>query len=609
MIPKQRWNRLLDPRGSSAGQGWTRLCLARGLAWASLFFMASIAAANGDWVRFEGVKDDALLGELRAASSLARMADADGFTDEWLLRKADNDCAALLDTLHAGGFHDAVIRPEVGRDKDRRFVRFAVETGVPYSFDSPDLKFLAPVPAAVADAARAKLPVKAGAPARAQDVVEGERRILSQLRDAGYPFAQIADRKVVVDHAAHTVQVEYSVGPGDACHFGPVTCEGLESVAESVVLAELPWKQGDAYTQKLVEKGKKRLLKTNLFSMVSVEPEPSATVGEARIHVHVTERKPRSIALGIQYRTEEGPGGHAMWEHRNLRGIGHRLELVGDVSAIQQGLSAKYEMPRFLRPDQTLSLGLKAANDTPDAYDSRAVDATAWLDRKYGDAFSVGAGLSIRYSHVKQKQSLQDYLLGSVPFQALWDTRNDPLNPSSGVRLLLREEPYADLAGTGSAFLKSDWTVTGMHALGDEDWVLAGRLRLGTIAGESLRGVPADIRFYAGGGGSVRGFGYQKAGALDAERDPIGGRSLAEWTLEMRKKITEHIGLAAFVDGGAAFSSEVPDFSQPVFWGGGIGVRYFTPVGPIRFDIAAPLNPRSHVDAAVQFYVSVGQAF
>ncbi len=567
-------------------------------------------AASTEWVRIEGVEDGALLVELRAASGLARMSDTSTFTDDWLRRKAEKDAVELLKVLHAAGFHDATIASDVCQREGHRTILFSVQAGPLYTFDGPELLFRGSVvPAVVADI-KQHLSVKPGTAARAQDVVEAEKGILSRLRDAGYPFAQFADRKVIVDRDARTVHVVYDVDARAVCHFGPVVVEGLEHVAESVVLAELRWKEGDEYKQKLVGKARNRLLKTNLFSMVDIEAQASATEGEACMHVRVVERKPRSIALGVQYRTEEGPGLHAMWEHRNLRGIGQRLELVGDLSAIDQAFSAKYIMPRFMNPDQTLSLGLKAANDTPNAYDSRAVDTTLWLERRFGEDFTAGTGLSMRYSRVKQQNVFDDFLLGSMPVQAVLDTRNDRLNPSSGIRASFREEPFLDLAGSGALFLKSDWTVMGMHSLADDgDWVLAARLRLGTLSGDELLHIPADIRFYAGGGGSIRGFGYQKAGSLDKDGNPIGGRSLAEWTIEMRKKVTERIGLAALIDGGGAFSSQFADFSQPIFWGGGVGLRYFTPIGPIRFDIAAPLNPRSHVDAVLQFYVSVGQAF
>ena len=593
----------LSPKDAWLSAMGTMVCL-------QLFLTCYALAANSEWVHLDGIADPALAAELRAASGLARMTDTSTFTDAWLRRKAEADAADLLDILHSAGFHEATIAPDVRQDSGRRFILFSIQTGPLYTFDAPGVIFRSSVIPAIADGIRGQLSVKAGKPAHAQDVIDDEKRMLSRLREVGHPFAKIDDRKVIVDRDARSVHVQYDVAPGDVCRFGPVTVEGLEHVSEGVVLAELPWKQGDEYAQKVLEKARKRLLKTNLFSMVDLDPHPSSAPGEACIHVHVVERKPRSVALGVQYRTEEGPGMHAMWEHRNLRGIGQRLELQGDVSSIEQGFSAKYVMPRFRNPNQTLSLGFKAANDTPTAYDSRAVDTTVLLERKYGDTFTAGAGVSVRYSHVRQQHSLNDFLLGSLPLQTVLDTRNDLLNPSSGIRLALREEPYLDLAGSNALFLKSDWSVTGMHSLADgDDWVLAGRLRLGIIAGDNLQRVPADIRFYAGGGGSIRGFGYQKAGALDKTNDPIGGRSLAEWTLEMRKKITERIGMAVFVDGGAAYSCAFPDFSRPVFWGGGVGLRYFTPIGPIRFDIATPLNPRSHVDSRLQFYVSVGQAF
>jgi translocation and assembly module TamA len=567
-------------------------------------------AAHEGWVRVEGVSDTALVTQLVGASGLARMTDTSTFTDVWLLRKAEKETKELLEVLHAAGFHDASIVPDVRRENGLRFILFSVQTGSPYTFDTPQVTFTAAVTPATVEVLLAKLSVKAGDKARFQEIVNAEKGILALLRDSGHPFAQIADRDVLIDRSAQSVHVVYEVAPGSASVFGPVTVQGLEQVSESVVIAELPWKQGEPFKQKTLEKARRRLLKTNLFSMVDLEPQPSDTPGQAGIHIGVVERKPRSVALGLEYRTEEGPGVHAAWEHRNLRGIGHRLELKGDLSAIQQGFSAKYEMPRYRIPDQKLSLEFKAANDMPTAYDSRAVDTTLWLERQYGESFTAGAGLSVRYSRVRQQDSFEDFLLGSLPLQAVLDTRNDRLNPSSGIRTILRTEPYIGLAGSNALFLKSDWMLSGMHALsGGDDWVLAARLRLGSIAGENLQHVPADIRFYAGGGGSIRGFGYQMAGDLDCENDPVGGRSLAEWTVEIRKKITNRIGLAAFVDGGGAFSTSFPDLSQDIFWGGGMGLRYFTPIGPIRFDIAAPLNPRNHVDASLQFYVSVGQAF
>ena len=573
------------------------------------FYSACACAADGGAVRVEGLANPGLSAELLSVSSLSRITDMSTFSDEWLRRKADADVKNLLDVLRAAGFHSGSITAEIRRDQDRRIVVFVVRCGPQFLFDAPEIVFVPPLAALPDTPVDSGIPVKAGAPARSQDILDAEKHLLSRLHEAGYPFAAVQSRKVLVDPDKGSVHVRYEINPGGPARFGPVRVEGLNQVKERVVLAELRWKEGDPYAQKAVDKTRNRLLKTNLFSMVEIEAEPGAASGSAAMRIAVVERKPRSVALGVQYRTDEGPGMHALWEHRNLRGLGRRLELQGDLSAIDQALSVRYEMPRFLNPDQTLSLGLKAANDSPDAYDSRAVDTTVWLERRFGETLTAGGGLGLRYSHVRQQRDYDDFLLGSLPLQAVYDGRNDRLNPTSGVRTMLRAEPWIDLNGSNGVFLKNDWSVSATKALYEDDWVLAARLRVGMISGEGLQDIPADIRFYAGGGGSIRGFGYQMAGKLDCDDNPIGGRSLAEWTLEMRKRITDRIGLAAFIDGGGAFSSSLPDFSESLFWGGGFGLRYFTPVGPIRFDVAAPLNPRGGIDSAVQFYVSVGQAF
>jgi translocation and assembly module TamA len=576
-----------------------------------LLLRCAVCSAGGEWVRIEGVNDDALLAELRSATGLSRMNDTNTFTDAWLLQKAKKDADALLEVLRAAGLHEATVMADVQQDAAGRFVLFSVQAGAVFAFDRPELIFIRALAPSLSAVIQDTLSVKPGNPAHSADIIDSEKRMLSRLRDSGYPFPKITDRKVIIDRNERAVHVKYSVDPGDACRFGPITVEGLEHVSESVILAELPWKTGDEYTQILMETARRRILKTGLFSMVDIDTMPSTTQSaQASVHIRVVERKPRSVSLGLEYRTEEGPGLHTMWEHRNLRGIGHRLALQGDLSPVLQGFSAKYEIPRFKNPDQTLALTFKAVNDTPTAYDSHAVDTALWLERQYGEPLTVGAGLSVRYSRVKQQDSYDDFLLGSLPLQAVLDKRNNHLNPTAGFRTALRGEPYIDLTGSSNCFLKSDWSLTGMQSLaGSDDWVLAARLKLGIISGEDLAHIPADIRFYAGGGGSIRGFGYQRAGELDKDDAPTGGRSLAEWTIEMRKTITERIGMAAFVDGGRAFSGQYPDFSEPIFWGSGIGLRYYTPVGPIRFDVAAPINPRAHVDAAIQFYVSVGQAF
>ena len=203
----------------------------------------------------------------------------------------------------------------------------------------------------------------------------------------------------------------------------------------------------------------------------------------------------------------------------------------------------------------------------------------------------------------------KEFGLVSLPARLDWDTSDDRLDPSRGGRLKVQNEPFVDTLGEDLRFNRS--RVDYAHYLQVHEQpqvVLAGRGAVGTLFGASRENVPASERFYAGGGGSVRGFGYQLAGDLDSKDKPLGGRSLIEMSGEVRVRVTETIGAVAFVDAGTTYASTVPDFDEPLRVGVGPGLRYFSPVGPIRADLGFPLDPRDK-DDTFQFYISLGQAF
>ncbi|MGD9506382.1 MAG: autotransporter assembly complex family protein, partial [Syntrophobacteraceae bacterium] len=196
----------------------------------------------------------------------------------------------------------------------------------------------------------------------------------------------------------------------------------------------------------------------------------------------------------------------------------------------------------------------------------------------------------------------------SFPVYFNLDSSDDLLNPVRGSRLVARVTPYTDTI-TSAKFLKSYASYSHYLRFGNK-WlpVIANRAALGSIVGEARDGVPADVRFYAGGGGSIRGYPYQKVGPMNDD-DPVGGASLIELSTELRFKATESIGFVVFMDGGSAFESSYPDFGETLRWGAGAGVRYYTPIGPLRLDVAFPLNPADGMNDSMQLYLSIGQAF
>ncbi|MBN2125566.1 MAG: BamA/TamA family outer membrane protein, partial [Deltaproteobacteria bacterium] len=220
-----------------------------------------------------------------------------------------------------------------------------------------------------------------------------------------------------------------------------------------------------------------------------------------------------------------------------------------------------------------------------------------------------GAGLGLKTSRVTQTAEEERYSLAFLPMNLEWDTSNDLLDPSRGGRLGMEAIPFLDVSGEGLDFIKNRARYARYFQVSESPWVvLAGRATAGAISGAGRDEIPADERFYAGGGGSIRGYAYQSVGPY-RDGNPVGGSSLLELSLELRTKVSDRLGMVAFLDGGGVFKELNPDPEEELLWGSGLGFRYFTPIGPLRFDVGVPLDRREGIDDAFQIYVTLGQAF
>lgn len=558
----------------------------------------------------EGVSGAKLRATLKGLSATLARPQAPPASLLHLRRRAEHDTTRFLKALKAEGYYGASVAIEMDPDAEPISVVLRVAVGPVYRLDAVTVVSTDEAIAPPRLPTAADLGIELGQPAAARAVINAEKKLIELLQDEGFPFPKVTEREAVVDHAAQTLAVTYHTAVGSKAFFGPAQVTGLESVQERVVLSQLPWREGDVFQGRLLRKAQKQLYETGLFALVRIDPaEEAAPDGRAPIQIQVTERKHRTVGAGIHYRTDEGIGTRFLWEHRNVRGLGRRLRLEADLSQTVYDAAVSYRLDRFRRDDQSLLLTLGAGEISPDAYTSRQVGGAAWVSRKLRDTLTLGAGLALKLDEVEQFDQTDTYQLLSLPIQLEWDRTDDALNPNQGLRLKTRLEPFVDVFGGETSFIKGEIAHSQYYRLGDAGvWGLALRLRLGAIAGEDLEGVPADERFYAGGSTSIRGYPYQSVGPL-VDDDPLGGRSVAETSIELRRRLTKTIGLVAFVDAGSAFASAWPDFSDSLRWSAGIGARYFTPIGPIRVDVAVPLNRRDDVDDSFQFYISIGQAF
>jgi translocation and assembly module TamA len=407
--------------------------------------------------------------------------------------------------------------------------------------------------------------------------------------------------------------VSYTVDPGLAAKFGPLAINGLARVDRDFVARRVAWKEGAPYDSRAVDATRQDLVKTALFSAVRIShAEAPDAQGDVAMTLDLTEGPPRSIGAGVAYNTNIGLGGQAFWEHRNLFGGGEKLRVTAGVAQRQLGLALDFRKPDFIERNQDLLASAGLLDLTTDAYRSRREQIYAGIERPIVPSLTIDTGLDFEHANVRQLQATslpnENYSLVGLPIVLRHDTTDDLLDPTIGGRQTLGLTPYHGISGPSLDFLTSRLELRHYQRLDDTGrTILAGFGALGSIIGSSRDDLPADKRLYAGGAGSVRGYAYQHAGPLDAAGVPQGGISSLELGAEFRYRITDTLGIAPFIEGGNVYPTSLPN-STRLFWGAGIGARYYTIVGPVRVDLATPFTHRPG-DKPIEFYISIGQAF
>ncbi|WP_095091469.1 autotransporter assembly complex protein TamA [Mesorhizobium sophorae] len=456
----------------------------------------------------------------------------------------------------------------------------------------------------------------AGGDAGSGAVLKAEALIVRALKQEGRPLAKVTDRQIVADHATSTLDVTLTVAAGPVAGYGDTTVEGTEKVDRDFTEYMTGLKRGRQYSPDEISDARDRLLALEVFNSVTFkEADKLDADGNIPIGVQVSERKPRYFGVGGTFSNTDGLGLEGYWGHRNLFGRAEKLRIDGaisgigsnDLSELNYNAGIMFEKPGVIGPASKFFASFKTVLEHPDAYDHFSVKGSTGLSYELTKKQTVSAEVSLDYSRIHDAFGKHKYLIASIPLQYVYDNRDNRLNPTGGFRVLAYAEPSYDIL-SGAAFLKLKGEGSAYQSLDSASkFVLAERVAVGSIVGTSLENVPADRRFYSGGGGSVRGYAYQGIGPKDFTGQPIGGLSFFETSVEMRIAITDTIGIVPFVDAGTVSTKSVPNFSD-VKVGAGVGLRYVTPFGPLRIDAAVPLN-RDPDDPHFGIYAGIGQAF
>ncbi|WP_248665483.1 autotransporter assembly complex protein TamA [Roseomonas acroporae] len=573
---------------------------------------------------------------LRASSQLVQLRERAPTSALGVIGRTQADLPRLDAVLRSEGYYASRILVSVdGRPPDAPNlveqlqpgrsvpIRITVEPGPRYTMGRILVRAAGtPMPSpeareAVAEAADRPFGIAEGDPARAAAVLDAESTLVERLRQSGHPFAAAAPRDAVVDHNTRTMDVTYVLAPGPVANFARPLVTGQTRVS-TALLDHIAGRITDRqFSPLLLDRTRRQLNALGVFDSVQARAaERLDESGRLPVTFVVEERKRRALGFTAAYETNFGPTGQVYWEHRNLFGGAERLRLEAEVSRLGSGggtsrsnfrTTANLRFPNLFNSDYALVTEISYLRQRLEAYDRDAVAGSALLERRITDQLVLQGGPTFDIGRTGRDGNWTSYSLVGVQLGARYDSTDNPLNPTRGIKAGANVTPYYELRG-GETFVRMRLDASTYFDLwGDTGSIVAVRGALGSVPGADRDALPYHMRYYAGGGGSVRGYDFQSIGPRDSRNRPLGGASLVEASVELRQRIRGPLGMALFVDAGAVGDNPTPTFSN-LRVGAGAGVRYLTPIGPIRADFALPLQ-KQEGSSGYGIYVGLGQAF
>ncbi|MCC5954754.1 MAG: outer membrane protein assembly factor [Natronohydrobacter sp.] len=583
--------------------------------------LSPVPAVAFDTLEFRVQGGDAALETALQRASLLQAARSEGVTDPFEVYSiARAEYGQLIGIFYEQGYYAPVISVQI----DGREAADISPLTPPGTVRQIDV-ILTPGPAFVFGrtqldpvAAGTTLPAgfATGEIARSTVILDATGEAVDGWRDQGHARAAPVDQQITARHPGNTLDVAVQIAPGPRLRFGELRPEGHVRTRTARIhkIAGLP--TGEVYSPREIQRAAERLRRTGTFSSVALrDAESNNPDGTIDINAALVEAPMRRIGASIEFDTESGGKLGAFWLHRNLLGGAERFRIEGTVGGIgarsgklDYKLGLEYARPATLTPETTLKLGALIETENESDFEARRLRLDLGLEHRYSDTLTFSGGIGFLAERADFGPGFairRDYRLMLLPLAATWDRRDSDRNPTRGFFVQSELMPFLGLKGTDSgARITAD--ARAYRGFGDDNrFVLAGRAQLGAILGAEIDRTPRDFLFYSGGGGSVRGQPFRSLG-VDVGGVRSGGKGFAALSGEMRTRATDTIGLVAFADAGYVSQGT---FSGPSDWhaGAGLGVRYDTPIGPLRLDVGYPVA--GSTGRGFQLYLGIGQAF
>lgn len=552
-----------------------------------------------------------------------------------LIKRAENDKLLFEKVLHVFCYYSSKVVMRIDTSKNPVEINFEITLGDVYTLEKIDIECSKVLGCELLEHdINDVVGLVKGSVVTADEAIAVKQILEKYFSQKGYPFINVSNPEAEINYEKRTITLIYPLSLGGKCVIADsIITSSKQNLDYEFIRNRLLWKKGDVYDARIVEKTRRFLTQTGLFDSIAVKPiyanaadENSESDSDAQkpivMQVDATEAPPRSISAGLHYDTTQGTEARASWEHYNLMGHGENLGANIRASKVRSKFRVHYDVPDFLAAKQTLRNETFFMQENTRAYKGQVYEISSKLERQLSDEFLGSLGISLETGHMQPKtdnKKVPIRLIG-VPFELRLDASNDLLNPTRGFRASGAVTPYTGKLGSSKGMLllqggASAYIPFATNTLDEDAGTIAFFAKGGHIQIRNFSELPPNKRFYGGGSGSIRGYGFQKIGPLDKKLVPLGGQSMFETGAELRHRFSESMGGVIFLEGGNVWNKDIINAKKEMLWGTGFGLRYYTTYAPIRIDLAFPLKRRKAVgekksyDSPYQFYVSVGQAF
>ena len=596
--------------------GWGRigglaaavLCAASPLLAFELKFSSSLASAE--------VND-----RLEASSLLVPLSQREQTDPQDVLAAAQAEYGRIVGTLYDEGYFAPAVNVVIdGREAASisplsapgRIGRIEVRVATGPRFQFGDTA-LGPLPAGAETPAE----FRRGEVATTRAIRDAVNSGIEDWRAAGHAKVELSNQEIIARHPQRQLDVRVALAPGPQLRFGELNVRGNQAVRTDRIIEITGLPTGEVFDPEEVRRATVRLRRAGVFSVAALsEAEQIGPNNTLDIEAQFVEERPRRFGFGAELSSTDGLGLEAFWLHRNLFGGAERLRVEAAIEGIggltggaDFSLSARFTRPATFNEDTDFFALAQIESLNEESFKSDRVSIEAGIRRYASEQREYTFGLGLARAQTEDAFGDRDYTIFTLPASAEFDYRDNELNAKSGYYALASLTPFVAISGTGSG-LRTYLDGRVYRTFGaSERLTFALRGQLGSLAGPSLEDAPTDFLFYSGGGGTVRGQDFQSLGIDLGGGQEIGGRSFLGLSGELRVKTTDKLSLVGFYDAGFISADAFPDGSNGDWHSGaGIGVRYDTGIGPIRFDVGVPVSGPDD-NTGFEIYIGIGQAF